>query len=125
MLQTSREEGLDYSNILGKDNSRISYISDLHLMHKIKNAKCRSKEDVIYMMQTVIDIILTESTSITLIGGDVSSEFSVFELFIKMLRQSVEQLQLEYGAFFKKEILFLFLVIMSFGVFQNYQWKKL
>ena len=102
MLQTSREEGLDYSNILGKDNSRISYISDLHLMHKIKNAKCRSKEDVIYMMQTVIDIILTESTSITLIGGDVSSEFSVFELFIKMLRQSVEQLQLEYGAFFKK-----------------------
>ena len=102
MLQTSREESLNFSNILGKDNSRISYISDLHLMHKIKNAKCRSKEDVIYMMQTVIDIILTESTSITLIGGDVSSEFSVFELFIKMLRQSVEQLQLEYGAFFKK-----------------------
>lgn len=102
MLQTSREESLNYSNIFGEDNSRISYISDLHLMHKIKNAKCRSKEDVIYMMQTVIDIILTESTSITLIGGDVSSEFSVFELFIKMLRQSVEQLQLEYGAFFKK-----------------------
>ena len=29
------------------DSNRISYISDLHLMHRIKNAGCKSKEDVV------------------------------------------------------------------------------
>ena len=71
------------------NSNRISYISDLHLMHRIKNAGCKSKEDVIYIIKKIIDYILFESTSLTLIGGDVSSEFSIFELFVKMLRKSV------------------------------------
>lgn len=70
------------------DTNRISYLSDLHLMHRIKNAGCKSKEDVIYTIQKIIDDILIESTDLTLIGGDVSSEFSLFELFVKMLRKS-------------------------------------
>ena len=67
--------------------NRISYISDLHLMHRIKNAGCKSKEDVVFTIKKIIDDILAESTSLTLIGGDVSSEFSIFELFVKMLRK--------------------------------------
>ncbi len=96
ILQESREIA-SYDNssplesfakiILWKE-TRISYISDLHLMHRIKNAGCKSKEDVIYTLQKIIDVILAESTNLTLIGGDVSSEFSIFQLFVEMLRKS-------------------------------------
>ena len=97
VLQSSREiVSSDNSMFFGSlgnmflwDSNRISYISDLHLMHRIKNAGCKSKEDVIYTIKKIIDDILAESTSLTLIGGDVSSEFSIFELFVKMLKESV------------------------------------
>lgn len=97
VLQTSREivpfdSSMRFGNLSNMslwDINRISYISDLHLMHRIKNAECKSKEDVIYTIQKIIDNILTEGTRLTLIGGDVSSEFSIFGLFVKMLRQSV------------------------------------
>ena len=89
ILQSSREvasENLD--NTFLASVGRIGYISDLHLMHRIKNARCRSKEDVVYTLQKIIDTILAESTSLTLIGGDISSDFSIFELFVEMLRKS-------------------------------------
>lgn len=96
VLQSSREIVSSDSNMLfgsfGNmflwDSNRISYISDLHLMHRIKNAGCKSKEDVVFTIQKIIDNILAESTSLTLIGGDVSSKFAIFELFVKMLRKS-------------------------------------
>ena len=84
------------SNMFSWHTNRISYISDLHLMHRIKNAGCKSKEDVIYIIQKIIDGILAESTSLTLIGGDVSSEFSIFELFVKMLKKSTDLLYRSY-----------------------------
>ena len=98
ILQSSREiVSSDSSMLFGSfgnmflwDSNRISYISDLHLMHRIKNAGCKSIEDVIFTIQKIIDDILAENTSLTLIGGDVSSEFSIFELFVKMLRKSVD-----------------------------------
>lgn len=96
ILQSSREIVSSDSNMPSEnfedmedmflwDPNRISYISDLHLMHRIKNAGCKSKEDVVYVIKTIIDDILAESTGLTLIGGDVSSDFSIFELFVKML----------------------------------------
>lgn len=93
ILQSSRETvSSDSSMFFGSymplwDSNRISYISDLHLMHRINNAGCKSKEDVVFTLKKIIDSILAESTSLTLIGGDVSSDFSIFELFVKMLRK--------------------------------------
>ncbi|MFQ7273467.1 MAG: metallophosphoesterase [Blautia producta] len=102
VLQSSREVVLSDSDMfLGNDN-RISYISDLHLMHRIKNAGCKSKEDVIYTIQKIVDRILSESTCLTLIGGDVSSEFVVFELFVKMLRKYADRLHGRYDLPFEK-----------------------
>ena len=89
ILQTSRDEFIGTENFYLGKSRRISYISDLHLMHKIMDAKCRSKEDVIYLVQKIIDRILCESSELTLIGGDVSAEFSVFELFVRMLRKNI------------------------------------
>ena len=88
ILQTSREIIPFDNNMFLWANNKISYISDLHLMHRIKNAGCKSDEDVIYIIQKIVDNILNECTSLTLIGGDVSSEFSIFELFVKILRKS-------------------------------------
>ncbi len=65
---------------------RVYYITDIHLMHRLQNANCKSKDDVRYVLQKVVDNIVNETGSLLLIGGDVSSEFSVFELFIKLLK---------------------------------------
>ena len=103
ILQAPREMvSSDDGMFLGNVN-RVGYISDLHLMHRIKNAGCKSKEDVIYTIQRIIDGILDESNGLTLIGGDVSSNFSVFEMFVKMLRKSVDRLQNGFGLLFGKQ----------------------
>lgn len=85
ILQESREPA---SSDMFRSYNRISYITDLHLMHRIQNAGCRSREDVVFTMQKIVDAIVQESCGVTLIGGDISSDFSLFELFVKLLAHS-------------------------------------
>ena len=108
VLQMRRETESLASNFGGEIN-RISYISDLHLMHRIKNAECKSKEDVICVIQKIVDTILDESNRITLIGGDVASDFSIFKLFVKLLRRSADIGQSGYEQIFGKKI-FIFIL---------------
>lgn len=119
VLQSSREIVASDRSMLFRslgnmflwDSNRISYISDLHLMHRIHKS-----EDGICALKKIIDVILTESTSLTLIGGDLSSSFPIFEFLLKCLE--IQQVQ-------KDEILYLFLAIMNFGVFRDCQWMRL
>ena len=74
-----------------KSEKRIFYISDLHLIHRIKKAKCRSKEDIIYFLQNIANVISKESGEIVLIGGDVSSNFSIFEWFVELLAKAIRK----------------------------------
>lgn len=85
ILQESREPA---SSDMFRSYNRISYITDLHLMHRIQNAGCRSREDVVFTLQKIVDAIVQESCGVTLIGGDISSDFSLFELFVKLLAHS-------------------------------------
>ena len=85
ILQESREPA---SSDMSRSYNRISYITDLHLLHRIQNAGCRSREDVVFTLQKIVDAIVQESCDVTLIGGDISSDFSLFELFVKMLAHS-------------------------------------
>lgn len=85
ILQESREPA---SSDMFRSYNRISYITDLHLMHRIQNAGCRSREDVVFTLQKIVDAIVQESCGVTLIGGDISSDFSLFELFVKLLSHS-------------------------------------
>lgn len=85
-----------------RNSQRIYYITDIHLRHRLQNANCKSKEDVIYVLQKIIDIIVNETGSLLLIGGDVSSEFSVFEFFIKILKWKLDRKR--YG---KTEVVFV------------------
>lgn len=68
----------------------ISYITDLHLMHRLHNFGCKSKNDIIYVIQKIINNIVNESKRILLIGGDVSSAFFIFNLFIKLLKRTID-----------------------------------
>ena len=68
-----------------KKCQRVHYISDLHLMHRIQNAGCRSKEDIIYVIQKIVSTIANEAGSLLLIDGDVASDIRIFELFVNML----------------------------------------
>ena len=99
VLQSSRDlvsevAGRDLSNFdLAFDNKcqRVYYISDLHLMHRIQNAGCRSKEDVIYVIQKIVDTIANEAGSLLLIDGDVASDIGIFQLFVKTLSQTLRR----------------------------------
>ena len=84
-LMDNGEKYIDY-NI-----NRIYYISDLHLMHKIQNADCKSEEDIVYVIGKIVRSIIKESGRILLIGGDVSSRYTIFELFIRMLRSELDK----------------------------------
>ncbi len=89
-LQTSRDimleaVGRDLSSFdLAFDNKcqRVCYVSDIHLMHRIQNEGCRSKEDIIYVIQKIANTIASEAGSLLLIDGDVASDFGIFQLFV-------------------------------------------
>lgn len=91
-LQSKREElgveigngieCIDYKN----EHECISYISDIHLMHKIQHLKPKSDNDVRLMIRSMANQIVDEMDGTLLIGGDVSSDFAIFEMFVRELK---------------------------------------
>lgn len=61
----------------------ISYVSDIHLLHRLE--KCKSKFDIEYTIRDIINNLLKESNRILLIGGDISSNFNLYKIFISEL----------------------------------------
>ncbi|MDY4187018.1 MAG: metallophosphoesterase [Candidatus Borkfalkiaceae bacterium] len=76
-----------------RGNQCVYYISDLHLMHRIKNAKCKTVNDELYLFQKIIDELLDNANKkgIILIGGDTASDFEIFKLFVEVLRDSLDE----------------------------------
>lgn len=69
---------------------RVSYISDIHLMHKLQDAKVDSQEDVFSLIQKYVDAIALETSNLLLIDGDTSSDFTVFQWFVKQLSRALK-----------------------------------
>lgn len=91
LIADALNRGLSSFDVEADHNcQKVNYISDIHLMHRILHAKCRSTEDILYVIQKVVDTIVREADSILLIAGDVASDFAIFELFIKCLSQTLE-----------------------------------
>ena len=86
------------------NNQKVYYVSDLHLLHRVQNASCKSREDDFYTIQRDIDCLLDEVSSleknIILIGGDTSSDFDLFNLFVQQLRQSIDEKFLDIQVIF-------------------------
>ncbi len=78
-----KEEVLDYYDT-GLYN--IKYISDIHLMHKMINAKCESETDIKNALLKIAKKIPYNSKTV-LINGDTSSSFNLFCAFLDTLYQ--------------------------------------
>ena len=99
MLQATRDleaeaeqKGISaISMFWGNGCQQVHYISDLHLMHRIQHAQCRSREDVHYLLQKIADTIAGETGSLLLIGGDVASDFGIFRMFAKLLSEALKR----------------------------------
>lgn len=80
-----------------KDYWKVFYITDLHLMHRISHANCKSIDDVKILFSNIVDRLnknLYEfyhfnQKDIILIGGDVSSDYSMYKLFVNILCQKI------------------------------------
>lgn len=97
VLDRKRELSLDYEEAI--KNEKVFYISDLHLIHRITNAKCKSESDIQYVLQKITGNIVNDikgfESKVLLIGGDTSSVYEIFELFITLLRQYINK---NYGS---------------------------
>ncbi len=71
----------DYSDI-------ISYVTDIHLLHKFKTNKCETNEDVEYIIRKIVYDIISDKSQVKLIGGDVSSDYNIFKSFIEYYQKS-------------------------------------
>lgn len=69
-------------------SGKISYITDIHLLHRFDAYKCKTQEDVNYVIRTIAKTIGEQATRITLIGGDTSSDFDVFKSFVGHLHSA-------------------------------------
>lgn len=70
-----------------ENERKISYISDLHLLHRIQNSNCKTENDVFLLLDRIAEKITSNSDRIILIAGDTSSDFVIFELFLEALKK--------------------------------------
>ena len=89
--EATRKDSSTFDMSFEYNCQRVHYVSDIHLMHRIQNAGCRSKEDMIYVIQKIADTIANEAGNLLLIDGDVSSDFGIFQLFVKILSKTLHR----------------------------------
>jgi calcineurin-like phosphoesterase family protein len=68
---------------------RVYYISDLHLLHRLRNAHCESPQDVKNLLTHIAETIASEARGLLLINGDFSSDFSLFRMFVDILSHQI------------------------------------
>lgn len=109
ILQSTRDlYGVDLAK-----GQKIYYISDLHLMHRICHADCKTQNDVMYLINRIVDNLIDDliddlrtddnwrKKNITiLIGGDVSSDYEIFKWFICSLRKTIDEQFIEVSIIF-------------------------
>lgn len=87
---TDKHEIETRENFLAKrsedeDVDRVSYITDIHLLHRFIAYKCKTFDDTNYVIKTIAKTLAEQATSVNLIGGDTSSDFDIFKNFISNL----------------------------------------
>lgn len=65
----------------------VSYVTDIHLPNRVSLNKCKTKEDIIYVIRKISFDLSSNSNAVNLIGGDVSNDFELYKLFFKQLCQ--------------------------------------
>lgn len=104
-LQNEHDEIATYDGEVTE--SKIYYVSDIHMAHKMISKNAKTSSDCIYVTQKVIDDMLRDFKAYSffgcktlLIGGDISSEYHLYELFIKLLRKTIKKRSLDVTVIF-------------------------
>ncbi len=66
---------------------QVSYISDLHLTHRLLESNCQNDEDVVYIIRKITDAVISGSEKIILIAGDTTHDFNLFCRFLEELEK--------------------------------------
>lgn len=66
---------------------KISYISDLHLRHRFDAYKCKSAEDIEYVLNKIAITIAEDATEINIIAGDTADDPELMEMFVSKLKE--------------------------------------
>jgi hypothetical protein len=93
LLESKRESSLREWDDISRyniSNKRIHYISDLHLMHNLKQENLTSVSIITKYFRRIIKNMLTDKMDVILIAGDVASDYSVFELFVETLNKAIK-----------------------------------
>lgn len=85
ILEHTREKRLSFDEIY--EMNVVAYISDLHLIHKLLNLKCRNDADILFVLNDVANNIKKASSDVTLIGGDVSSDYLLYQQLVELLTE--------------------------------------
>jgi len=64
---------------------RVSYIADIHLLHRFQVSQCKTGEDAVFLLRTMARDLAQQATNVNIIAGDTSSDFGVFVKFLKEL----------------------------------------
>ena len=88
-LATIGEYGLEHPHNEEYTN-KVSYITDIHMLHRYDVWKCKTVEDRQFVTQLIANKIAEDDpdVGIKLIGGDVSSDFGVYRSFLSTLKES-------------------------------------
>lgn len=94
------------------NDMEVYYITDIHLDHKFMAKKCKTREDCIYIMRNIVKgfcaqcsriapielgvygesrtkCFYAQCSRINLIGGDITSDKSIYEEYIKLFSKNV------------------------------------
>lgn len=66
----------------------VSYITDIHMLHRFDAWNCLTYADFEYVTRIVTDVIGKDDSPIKLIGGDIASDFNIYKDFISILKQT-------------------------------------
>jgi predicted MPP superfamily phosphohydrolase len=86
------EELMDYKGTAEENY----YVTDIHILHKLYNLNVVSRVDVLYVIGKIVDNIIADIhrsvayDNYILIGGDVSSNYEVFESFVESLGEKIK-----------------------------------
>ncbi len=95
-IENNEAETSKYLEVLHEFDEKLStdkevyYVTDLHLLHRIKNNKCKTNVEADSVIQKQVDLLLPERINdrIYLIGGDIASDFDVYMRFIDKIQSS-------------------------------------
>ncbi len=87
-------------SVLHESSVYLYYISDLHLLHRLQKNGYDSADDIEYVIRKAVQSIVSESPGVVvmdggkkrriiLIGGDTSSDFNIFCMFVRELKKEL------------------------------------